>query len=60
MLNKDLNISPQVISCIKRVLLRGETAQVKYNERDNAIKVYGVRTKLEKDEEGEKKTTNIK
>lgn len=51
MQNKDINISSQAISCIKRILLRGETAQVKYNERDNTIKVYGVRTKLEKDED---------
>lgn len=53
MRTKNIDISPQIIESIRRVLLRGETAQVKYNKRDGVIKVFGMKMKLEESEETE-------
>lgn len=50
MLTKKVDLSPQVMEAISRVLSRGETAQVKYNERDKSVKVFGIKMKLEKEE----------
>lgn len=47
---KDIDISPQIVQSIRCVLLRGEDAQVKFNERDGVVKVFGLKTKLEKEE----------
>ena len=47
---KDIEISPQIVQSIRRVLLRGETAQVKFNEQDGVVKVFGVKVRLEKEE----------
>lgn len=47
---KEIPISPQTVKAISRVLARGETAQVKYIERDGSVKVYGVKMKIEQEE----------
>ena len=48
---KDIDISPEIVQAICRVLRRGETAQVKFNERDSVVKVFSMKIKLEKEEQ---------
>lgn len=47
---KDIDISTEIVQAIRRVLLRGESAQVKFNERDRVVKVFGVKVRIEKEE----------